>query len=104
MHDPFGSFQSLTRSSPTRAVGPGAIDMKGGLVVMLYALQALATEQIPVAWTVLLNSDEETGSLHSQRAIRAEARACAAAGGIGFAMEPALPDGSLVLERLGSCT
>jgi glutamate carboxypeptidase len=53
---------------------------------------------------VLLNSDEETGSLHSQRAIRAEARACAAVGGLGLAMEPALPDGSLVLERLGSAT
>ena len=104
VHDPFGAFQTLTHETSSRAIGPGAIDMKGGLVVMLYALQALATEQIPVAWTVLLNSDEETGSLHSQRAIRAEARACAAAGGIGFAMEPALPDGSLVLERLGSCT
>ena len=53
---------------------------------------------------MLLNSDEETGSLHSQRAIRAEARACAAAGGIGLAMEPALPDGTIVLERLGSAT
>lgn len=104
VHDPFGSFQTLSRESSDRAVGPGAIDMKGGLVAMLFALEALAAEQIPVSWTVLLNSDEETGSLHSQRAIRAEARACAAAGGIGLAMEPALPDGSLVLERLGSCT
>jgi glutamate carboxypeptidase len=104
VHDPFGAFQSLTRISPTRAEGPGAIDMKGGLVVMLHALEVLAELGVRPAWTVLLNSDEETGSLHSQRAIRAEARACAAAGGIGLAMEPALPDGSLVTERLGSCT
>lgn len=104
VHDPFGAFQTLSRGSGDRAVGPGAIDMKGGLVAMLFALEALAAAKVPVAWTVLLNSDEETGSLHSQRTIRAEARACAARGGFGLAMEPSLPDGSLVLERLGSAT
>lgn len=104
VHDPFGAFRSLTRTSSSRAEGPGAIDMKGGLVIMVHALEALAELGVHPAWTVLLNSDEETGSLHSQRAIRAEARACAVAGGIGLAMEPALPDGSLVTERLGSCT
>ena len=104
VHDPFGAFQSLTRTAPERAEGPGAIDMKGGLVCLIHALEVLAELGASPAWTVLLNSDEETGSLHSKSAIRAEARACAAAGGIGLAMEPALPDGSLVLERLGSCT
>ena len=104
VHDPRGAFQALSCADGTRATGPGAIDMKGGLVIMLHALEVLAELGVPVAWTVLLNSDEEAGSLHSQRAIRAEARACAAAGGIGLAMEPALPDGSLVLERLGSST
>jgi len=104
VHDPFGAFQTLARTTQSRAEGPGAIDMKGGLVCMLHALEVLAELGVKPAWTVLLNSDEETGSLHSQRAIRAEARACAAAGGIGLAMEPSLPDGSLVLERLGSCT
>ena len=104
VHDPFGSFQTLTRSSPTRAVGPGAIDMKGGLVIMVHALEVLAELGVTPAWTVLINSDEETGSLHSKIAIRAEARACAAAGGIGLAMEPSLPDGSLVTERLGSAS
>ena len=109
VHDPFGAFQRLARvpdatGGGSRAEGPGAIDMKGGLVILLHALEVLAELGVETAWTVLLNSDEETGSLHSQRAIRAEARACAAAGGIGLAMEPALPDGSLVVERLGSCT
>lgn len=104
VHDPFGPFQSLTRSSQTRAVGPGAIDMKGGLVIMVHALEVLAELGVAPAWTVLINSDEETGSLHSKVAIRAEARACAAAGGFGLAMEPSLPDGSLVTERLGSAS
>ena len=104
VHDPFGSFQTLAREANGRAVGPGAIDMKGGLVIMIHALEVLSEAGVAPAWTVLLNSDEETGSLHSQRVIRAEARACAARGGLGLAMEPSLPDGSLVLERLGSAT
>ncbi len=104
VHDPFGAFQTLVRTTQSRAEGPGAIDMKGGLVCMLHALEVLAELGVKPAWSVLLNSDEETGSLHSQRAIRDEARACAAAGGIGLAMEPSLPDGTLVLERLGSST
>ena len=108
VHDPFGAFQTLSRGADARAVdraiGPGAIDMKGGLVILVHALEVLAEAGVAPAWTVLLNSDEETGSLHSQRTIRAEARACAAKGGFGLAMEPSLPDGSLVLERLGSAT
>ncbi len=104
VHDPYGAFQTLTRTTATRAEGPGAIDMKGGLVVLMHALEVLAELGVKPAWTVLLNSDEETGSLHSKSAIRTEARACAAAGGIGLAMEPSLPDGSLVTERLGSAS
>ncbi len=104
VHDPHGDFQTLVRSSSTRAVGPGAIDMKGGLVCLMHALEVLAEVGVQSAWTVLLNSDEETGSLQSQRAVRSEACAHAKVGGIGLAMEPSLPDGSLVLERLGSAT
>ena len=70
VHDPSGPFQALTRTGTSRAEGPGAIDMKGGLVIMLHALEVLSELGAPVAWTVLLNSDEEAGSLQSQRAIR----------------------------------
>jgi len=52
------------REDETRCFGPGVYDMKGGLVVAVYALKALAhlglLEKIPV--TVLCNSDEEIGS------------------------------------------
>ena len=48
--------------------GPGVFDMKGGLVVMLYALKALQEFELLEgrALTVLLNSDEEVGSLSSR--------------------------------------
>ncbi len=104
VHDPFGAFQSLRRVSLTRAEGPGAIDMKGGLVTMLHALEVLHECDAQVGWTVLLNSDEEAGSLHSGRVVRAISREHAQSGGLGFAMEPALTDGSIVIERLGSAT
>ncbi len=104
VHDPFGSFQSLRRISLTRAEGPGAIDMKGGLVTMLHALEVLHECDAQVGWTVLLNSDEEAGSLHSARVVREVSREHAAMGGLGFAMEPSLTDGSIVVERLGSAT
>jgi glutamate carboxypeptidase len=60
VHDPFGAFQTLVRETANgsgRAVGPGAIDMKGGLVIMIHALEVLAEAGVAPAWTVLLNSD-----------------------------------------------
>ena len=76
--------------------------MKGGLVIAVAALETLDEMGIDCEWTVVLNSDEETGSYHSEKALRAEARTCADRGGVGLVLEPALPDGSLVVERLGS--
>ena len=60
--------------------GPGVADMKGGIAVMLAALKAV--EQSPLAdrfgYEVVINSDEEVGSLASAAAARASgARASA---------------------------
>jgi glutamate carboxypeptidase len=99
VHDPRGDFRELTLAPDgLRATGPGCADMKGGLVIAVAALEALDDCDVPVAWSFVLNSDEETGSFHSDAAIRREARTCDA----GLVMEPALPDGSLVIERPGS--
>lgn len=103
VHDPNGLFKALTVAADGKtATGPGCVDMKGGLVIAVAALEALDEMGIDCEWTVALNSDEETGSFHSEKALRAEARKCAERGGVGLVVEPALPDGGLVVERLGS--
>jgi glutamate carboxypeptidase len=101
VHDPRGPFRELSTAADGKtATGPGCVDMKGGLVIMLAALEAVAEGGVDASWTVVLNSDEETGSYHSEAILRREARA--ATGGVGLVFEPALPDGSLVVERMGS--
>lgn len=64
-----------------RARGPAAADMKGGLVIMLHALEALHAEGLlgGRSLRVILNSDEETGSASSGEIIGAEAAECSAA-------------------------
>jgi glutamate carboxypeptidase len=64
------------RVSRGRAWGPGSFDMKGGLVIALYAMDALAAvgclpeKRIVLLWT----SDEEIGSESSRAAIECEAQ------------------------------
>src|SRR5690606_13004747 len=80
---------------------PGAADMKGGLAVMLAALQAFEASPAAAAvgYDVLINSDEETGSLSSAGLIAELARGKVAA----LTYEPsALPDGTLAHARGGS--
>ncbi|MEL7472765.1 MAG: M20/M25/M40 family metallo-hydrolase [Planctomycetota bacterium] len=99
VHDPAGDFRSLTvRPDGKTALGPGCVDMKGGLVIAMAAIEALEEIGADVAWTYLMNSDEETGTFHSERALRDEATRH----DVGLALEPALPDGSLAVDRLGS--
>ncbi len=99
VHDPLGDFRELSIAPDGKtATGPGCVDMKGGLVIALHALEALEALGVETAWSVILNSDEETGSFCSDRALRAEA----ARHDIGLALEPAMADGGLVVARGGS--
>ncbi len=81
--------------------GPGVADMKGGIAVILAALKAFETSPVAagVGYDVMINSDEETGSLSSAALIRQLAAGKAAA----LTYEPsALPDGTLAGARAGS--
>jgi glutamate carboxypeptidase len=98
VHDPNGAFRTLTRESATIARGPGAVDMKGGIILAMNALEALANAGISLRYSVLLNSDEETGSFHSATTIEEAGRRH----DIGIALEPAGDNGGLVVERMGS--
>jgi len=95
------AFQSPRWLDAETLNGPGVADMKGGIAVMLHAL--LAFEQTPDAaslgYDVLINADEETGSLASNALIAQLAAGKLAA----LTYEPAaLPDGTLAHERGGT--
>jgi glutamate carboxypeptidase len=101
VHDPSptAAFRELSINHAAKtATGPGCVDMKGGLVIAVAALEALEELGIHTAWSFIFNSDEETGSYWSEPALRA----AAASHDVGLVFEPALPDGSLVISRPGS--
>lgn len=94
-------FQQVRWLDDDTINGPGTADMKGGIAVMLGALQALesAPEAARIGYDVLINSDEETGSLSSAPLIARLAAGKYAA----LTYEPsALPDGTLAHARGGS--
>jgi glutamate carboxypeptidase len=93
-------FQRVERIDANTFRGPGVTDLKGGLVVMLKALEAL--ERTPFAskigWEIFFNPDEEIGSPSSADYLRE----CGRRNHFGLIFEPSLPDGTLVSERMGS--
>ena len=95
------SFQHLKWIDDETLGGPGTADMKGGIAVILAALTAFETSEAAntVGYDVIINSDEETGSLSSAALIERLARGKEAA----LTYEPsALPDGTLAHARGGS--
>ena len=100
VHDPHGSFQTLSAPVGGIAHGPGAMDMKGGLVVAIAALEALESLGRRIDWTMVLVSDEETGTWFGHRAL------VGAVPGhdVGLVFEPMPAAGGLVVERMGSGT
>lgn len=93
-------FQQIVELEPGVLNGPGLADMKGGLSVMLGALQLLEQSEYAsrIGYDVMINSDEEVGSGSSAALIKRLAKGKTAA----LTYEPALPDGTLAGERGGS--
>ena len=85
-----------------KCYGPGVVDMKGGLVVGIYALKALQKlsllKQIPI--TFIFNSDEEIGSRNSIDLIQREANSSAFA----FVLEAGGLENEVVTGRKGNLT
>jgi glutamate carboxypeptidase len=81
------------------ARGLGVLDMKGGVVSMIYALAALlqAGENLPGSIRVFLNSDEEPGSPTSRPLLPDLLEGVDAA----LICEGGRPGGALVVERKG---
>lgn len=77
--------------------GPGAFDMKSGLVMMLSALEILR-DQPRRSVRILINADEEVGSPTSHDLVRWAA--AGVAGAIGF--ESPHPDGAFKVGRRGT--
>ena len=100
VYPPEGSFREVTLIDQNTMRGPGVCDAKGGLAVMLIAVEAL--ERSPwakdVGWEVLINPDEEIGSPGSSHLFEEAAKR----NHVGLLFEPAMPDGSLVSHRGGS--
>lgn len=94
------SFQSDRLIDADTLNAPGGADMKGGILVMLYALMAVERSRFAdrIGYEVVLNADEEIGSPGSA-AILLEAGKRAQ---FAMAFEPAMPDGKLAGARKGS--
>lgn len=82
--------------------GPGTLDMKAGITIALFAIQALietGTRPAAPIW-LLITSDEENGSLHSRELIEKTATSC----DLVLTMEPGLASGDIKAWRKGGGT
>ncbi|MGH7294724.1 MAG: M20/M25/M40 family metallo-hydrolase, partial [Polyangiaceae bacterium] len=96
---PPGSFEGYRRDGDL-ARGPGVLDMKGGLVVIAFALKALAATGgldavAPVR--VVVVGDEEVGSPEGQGVLRRELAGAACA----LVLEAGRPNDRVITQRKG---
>jgi glutamate carboxypeptidase len=88
------------RRDGNKVYGPGAYDMKGGLVLAVAAFRRLAQAKLktPLPITFLFNPDEEVGSVGSRRHIEEEG----ARQRYVLVTEPKRGGGKVVTERKGT--
>jgi glutamate carboxypeptidase len=102
VYEPDHPFQRVTPAGADELRGPGVVDAKGGIIVMLAALDAFEQSGVAknIGWTVLLNPDEEIGSPGSANLLAELAKQHH----VGLVFEPSFADGMLVDARKGSGT
>lgn len=95
------AFQTVTHTNNT-LYGPAVSDMKGGIVMMLEAVKKFLshTKNLNIGLDILLNSDEEVGSLSSEHYFLSQCPFITVA--LGY--EPALPCHNFAGERKGGIT
>jgi len=90
------------KEDESRCFGPGVADMKGGLVVGIFALKALCHARLirknPI--TFIFNSDEEIGSPSSRGLIQGEAQKSR----LAYVLEAGGLSGEIVTGRKGNMT
>lgn len=85
-----------------KAFGPGVLDMKGGLVILVFVLRALREADYrlhPIR--VILAPDEEIG--HTRSCTKDTLLRYAAGAAAAFNFETGFPDGGIVVSRKGTC-
>ncbi len=94
------SFNRVADDGNGHLYGPGVLDAKGGIAVMLKALEAFERSPFKdfLSWDLFLNPDEEIGSPGSGRLLKEMAPKY----DLALLFEPALGDGNLVSERRGT--
>ncbi len=98
---PLGTLATMPcREAAGRLHGPGTLDMKSGIAMMLYAIDSMRDQSgtLPRSLSVLLVSDEEVGSSSSRRITEELAKKMAAV----FVLEPSYgPKGAVKTARKG---
>lgn len=98
---PAGTFETITAIADDRLNGPGLADMKGGISVMLGALQAFEAGPLKqkIGYQIVITPDEETGNFSSAAALTEAASSGAM---IGMTYEPCMDTGAMSGGRKGS--